>query len=125
MFDDDCYNYLFRIYNFTIEVISMKKLLLALSLIALPLTANISWNREKKMYCSNNFLWDNKFNEQKYHEMAILFNQIVGYGIINEGSVWCLPMIDFFRFLRDDASPEAFVLSHDIEEFLEQYDELD
>ncbi len=103
----------------------MKKLLLALFLLTLPLTANVSWNREKKMYCSNNFLWEDKLSAQKYHEMALLFNQIVGYGIINEGSVWSVPMIDFLRFLRDEASPEAFVLSHDIEEFLEQYEDLD
>lgn len=103
----------------------MKKLLLALSLIALPITANISWNREKKMYCSNSFLWHEKLNEQKYHQLAMLFNQVIGYSIINEGSVTSSNLFDFVRLLRDDVSPEAFVLSHDIDEFLEQYNDLD
>lgn len=104
---------------------TMKKLLLFLSLVALPLTAIITWSPEKKQYISMSFLWDDKMSDQRYHELALIFNQLIGYSIINEGGVWSVQLIDFIKFLRDDCTREAFVLSHDIEEFLEQYDDLD
>lgn len=104
----------------------MKKLLLILSLIALPIAANIGWDKAKKMYHSmGSFLWSDSLNEQKYHQLALLFNQIIGYSIINEGSVWSVQLLDFLKLLRDDCSPEAFVLSHDIDDFLEQHNDLD
>jgi hypothetical protein len=104
----------------------MKKLLLALSLIVLPLTANITWDREKRIYHSTgNFLWHNNLNEQKYHQLALLFNQVIGNALIGNGYLVSHDLIDFIKFLRDECSPEAFVLSHDIDDFLEQFNEVD
>jgi hypothetical protein len=100
----------------------MNKLLLALSIIASPLTANIKWDKEKHVYCSTNFMWTAKLDAQKYHELSLTLSQIIGHAMLRLGCAVSCELIDFTNALRDEASPESFVLLCDIEEFLNHLD---
>jgi hypothetical protein len=103
----------------------MKTLLLALSLIALPLTANITWDMHKKRYQSTSALWSDKLNAAKYHWLALMLNEVIAHSMVNYGGVFSPELADLKKFLKDDSSAEALVLLADIDEFLMQFHRLD
>lgn len=107
----------------------MKKLLLTLSFITAALTANISWDRKTKRYKSDSHMWSKKLDSEKYHQLALLLNDVITHAMLNMGIPVSTELSELIRFLAEEASPEALVLISDIDDFLEKmlkdYDDLD
>lgn len=101
----------------------MKKLLLILSLIVLPVTGAISWDRERKTYYSTNDLWLDSFDGYKYHILASVANGCISAAVLMDSEERYTAVRDFVQFLKMEGSYEAFVLLLDLNEVFAVYND--